>query len=168
MLALVQRQDLDEYVRNAVLRGIVACHVCGELPEERLCSVLDGLFEGGLERDPSFVWATLATTCADLSLSRFRPQVERAFDAGLVDESVIRRAEALSELAGPRQPRRLRRYAPIEDTVAEMQGWACFRPEPGSPIGSGSAAVSAPKVGRNDPCPCGSGAKYKKCCMAVG
>jgi preprotein translocase subunit SecA len=24
--------------------------------------------------------------------------------------------------------------------------------------------VSAPKVGRNDPCPCGSGKKYKKCC----
>jgi SWIM/SEC-C metal-binding protein len=21
-----------------------------------------------------------------------------------------------------------------------------------------------PKVGRNDPCPCGSGAKFKKCC----
>ena len=23
---------------------------------------------------------------------------------------------------------------------------------------------NAPKVGRNDPCPCGSGKKYKKCC----
>ena len=23
----------------------------------------------------------------------------------------------------------------------------------------------APKIGRNDPCPCGSGKKYKKCCM---
>ena len=23
-------------------------------------------------------------------------------------------------------------------------------------------------VGRNDPCPCGSGEKYKKCCMASG
>ena len=23
-----------------------------------------------------------------------------------------------------------------------------------------------PKIGRNDPCPCGSGKKYKKCCMA--
>lgn len=22
----------------------------------------------------------------------------------------------------------------------------------------------SPKVGRNDPCPCGSGKKYKKCC----
>jgi uncharacterized protein YecA (UPF0149 family) len=24
--------------------------------------------------------------------------------------------------------------------------------------------LEAPKVGRNDPCPCGSGKKYKKCC----
>jgi hypothetical protein len=23
------------------------------------------------------------------------------------------------------------------------------------------------KIGRNDPCPCGSGKKYKKCCMSV-
>jgi len=27
---------------------------------------------------------------------------------------------------------------------------------------------SAPKVGRNDPCPCGSGKKHKKCCGAKG
>jgi len=27
-----------------------------------------------------------------------------------------------------------------------------------------SPHVSGPKVGRNDPCPCGSGKKYKKCC----
>ncbi|HRK17780.1 MAG TPA: SEC-C metal-binding domain-containing protein [Hyphomicrobiaceae bacterium] len=25
----------------------------------------------------------------------------------------------------------------------------------------------APKIGRNDPCPCGSGKKYKKCHMAA-
>lgn len=30
----------------------------------------------------------------------------------------------------------------------------------------GVAAMSRPQVGRNDPCPCGSGAKYKKCCGA--
>ena len=27
------------------------------------------------------------------------------------------------------------------------------------------APASAPKVGRNDPCPCGSGKKHKKCCL---
>ncbi|MBU3759139.1 MAG: preprotein translocase subunit SecA [Candidatus Omnitrophica bacterium] len=33
-------------------------------------------------------------------------------------------------------------------------------PEPGS----ASAAQGDPKAGRNEPCPCGSGKKYKKCC----
>lgn len=28
--------------------------------------------------------------------------------------------------------------------------------------------VRAPEVGRNDPCPCGSGRKYKKCCLGRG
>lgn len=28
-----------------------------------------------------------------------------------------------------------------------------------------SANQNAPKVGRNDPCPCGSGKKYKRCCL---
>jgi len=30
---------------------------------------------------------------------------------------------------------------------------------------SGRSATTAPKVGRNDPCPCGSGKKYKRCCL---
>ena len=33
----------------------------------------------------------------------------------------------------------------------------------GSAAGSSAAPVRAAKVGRNDPCPCGSGKKYKKC-----
>ena len=27
---------------------------------------------------------------------------------------------------------------------------------------------AAPKVGRNEPCPCGSGKKFKKCCLNPG
>ncbi len=34
-------------------------------------------------------------------------------------------------------------------------------PKPAAPV-----RRDAPKVGRNDPCPCGSGRKYKKCCGA--
>jgi len=35
------------------------------------------------------------------------------------------------------------------------------------PVRSGPAPLksTAPKVGRNDPCPCGSGKKYKHCCL---
>ena len=31
-------------------------------------------------------------------------------------------------------------------------------------VGTGSEQQRLPKVGRNDPCPCGSGKKYKRCC----
>jgi preprotein translocase subunit SecA len=34
----------------------------------------------------------------------------------------------------------------------------------GRPVSRRKPATVAPKVGRNDPCPCGSGKKYKKCC----
>jgi len=39
--------------------------------------------------------------------------------------------------------------------------------EPGSDPGhSQTLAASSKKIGRNEPCPCGSGKKYKKCCGA--
>lgn len=34
----------------------------------------------------------------------------------------------------------------------------------GSIVQAGTIRREAPKVGRNDPCPCGSGKKFKKCC----
>jgi preprotein translocase subunit SecA len=40
-------------------------------------------------------------------------------------------------------------------------------PAPGRPAAAPAAAPAQPqavRVGRNDPCPCGSGVKYKKCC----
>jgi SEC-C motif domain protein len=34
-------------------------------------------------------------------------------------------------------------------------------------VGPGATVRNAPKAGRNDPCPCGSGKKFKKCCGGV-
>jgi uncharacterized protein YecA (UPF0149 family) len=67
-----------------------------------------------------------------------------------------------------------------------MEEWHCFDPkdptqeyeadpENGSYVFPASEIVSPPsfdrmvnptkkKIGRNEPCPCGSGKKYKKCC----
>ena len=65
------------------------------------------------------------------------------------------------------------------DREEQMQAMAPKRKAPakmqmhrGAQGGAGSAPAkpqtvrrSHPKVGRNDPCPCGSGKKYKKCCL---
>jgi len=54
----------------------------------------------------------------------------------------------------PRPPVGVASKAPV---AVESGGGAAAAPLPQRP------AQSVPKVGRNDPCPCGSGKKYKKC-----
>ena len=45
--------------------------------------------------------------------------------------------------------------------VRERDGWKF---EDGELLKETPVVREEPKVGRNDPCPCGSGRKYKKCC----
>jgi preprotein translocase subunit SecA len=82
----------------------------------------------------------------------------------------------------------------VSDTIAEMEWWDAFKADDGpkrsvplqkpmtpvpqfSPIEEDKLGETVsenppnavirrgPKIGRNDPCPCGSGRKYKKCCL---
>jgi uncharacterized protein YchJ len=64
---------------------------------------------------------------------------------------------------------------PITDVIKETRWWAGFHqdalPAQGAQTSTGIRAagetyVAPAKVGRNDPCPCGSGKKFKKCCGA--
>ena len=67
---------------------------------------------------------------------------------------------------------RYREEKRVARRIAEMEAWRDERVAiPASlPAGGGyvppvqSAAGKSERVGRNDPCPCGSGSKYKKCC----
>ncbi len=60
----------------------------------------------------------------------------------------------------------------IHRDIGSLASRAAFAAEGQSPQASPQDAKQAPvereapKVGRNDPCPCGSGKKYKKCCGA--
>ena len=65
------------------------------------------------------------------------------------------------------------------DTIKELSTWYCFtekyqedRKRRSSPVlpfidQMATTPITNPLrgVGRNDPCPCGSGKKYKKCCL---
>ena len=68
------------------------------------------------------------------------------------------------ELLTARQRKQNVTYSGPEETSS-----AAFQ-QPSQPVDNRTAAAvktvvhNTPKVGRNDPCPCGSGKKYKKCC----
>jgi len=49
----------------------------------------------------------------------------------------------------------------VAQFVQECDGWKFVD---GELVGESPVHRESPKVGRNDPCPCGSGKKYKKCC----
>jgi uncharacterized protein len=50
--------------------------------------------------------------------------------------------------------------------IVELSGlWRRQSVERQTPPARTNETQAAPKTGRNDPCPCGSGRKYKKCCL---
>ena len=52
----------------------------------------------------------------------------------------------------------------IADWVVNLNEWRLANYQPTQSIDPRGGSASRKKVGRNDPCPCGSGKKYKKCC----
>jgi uncharacterized protein YecA (UPF0149 family) len=69
-------------------------------------------------------------------------------------------------------------YELFGDTIEELSTWYCFsekyrqereraRDAPPLPLFPPTAPARNPLrgIGRNDPCPCGSDKKYKKCCL---
>jgi uncharacterized protein YchJ len=69
-------------------------------------------------------------------------------------------------------------YTLVDDIIGDMEWWACFRQSNeenhysskneewriGNSDEKAEPIVRKSKIGRNEPCPCGSGKKYKKCC----
>ena len=55
----------------------------------------------------------------------------------------------------------------IEDSASQMGNVTYTHPNEDGSVSSetdpSTAVAEVPRVGRNDPCPCGSGKKYKQC-----
>jgi preprotein translocase subunit SecA len=71
----------------------------------------------------------------------------------------VRVQKPAEEAAEP--PAEFRHKAALPSGGSRPQG-------PAAKPGNHRMEAERPKVGRNDPCPCGSGKKYKKCCGANG
>jgi uncharacterized protein YecA (UPF0149 family) len=65
------------------------------------------------------------------------------------------------------------RIGPFTGAVEELEGWRLGEDEVPALSALADFEVRQPitnplrKVGRNDPYPCGSGKKFKRCCMAA-
>jgi len=171
--ALILNRDADDYGRAAGVGALALLAAWAEVPREPVVEYLLWLASEGLERKPSVVWNSLAADVADLEALAIFPALRRAYAEGLVDPKFMgleELEEAASAPAGQMLEAFRDRQPPIEDVEAAMSWWSAFA-ETGSDLDEDDLFVerqepyrAGPKVGRNEPCPCGSGKKYKKCC----
>jgi preprotein translocase subunit SecA len=98
----------------------------------------------------------------------FQDMVERVKSAVvelLLRMQIAREARPEAPVARPAP----RRATPAPSPTVLSHRPAERGPEPGRASGPAArAAAASGKTGRNDACPCGSGKKYKKCCLPKG
>jgi len=190
---LIEDPSLDEFVRAAGVNALGVLVHTGAKTRSEISTYIGELFARRLEREPSYVWDSAIALCTDHAFDEHLEAIRESYRAGLADPMCDSLDHVEAELALPpgastRWPPE--RYGFIDDAIAEMETWYCFDPqsadddlsdldllkdslfeddEDDEDLLAGIPVVrEAPKIGRNDQCPCGSGKKYKKCCGAPG
>ncbi|MHB1455842.1 MAG: DUF1186 domain-containing protein [Armatimonadota bacterium] len=176
---MIENPNLNEYIRSAGLDALEILLAQGVIPREEVISYFRNLFHGQLERKISAVWGTLVIACSEIYTIEFSEEIHQAFEDGLietdvVDEDYLRESMAVGETITLSRLARDPKKAFINDVIRELSWWACFNPTPDAKsahrniweLHDKPALVPTEiRVGRNDPCPCGSGKKFKKCCL---
>jgi hypothetical protein len=186
VLALIRNRKLGEFVRWAFVEGLVRLVRAEVRSRDEIVTILRQLLTEAIENKDIEVITPVINSLIDLYPEEAYDEIKRAYDVGLADEFMLsfEDVERQIDCGKERTLGELKRKPEsIEDTVAELQRWAAFRPRPPKPASkpahrelSPPRAIvpapqpqtalrsSEPRVGRNEPCPCGSGKKYKKCC----
>jgi hypothetical protein len=164
--ALVVDRRANEFGRGAGVTALALLAAWAEVPREPIVAWFLWLAEEGLERESSQVWDSLAAECADIEALPVFPALRRAFDYGLIDSQFMHPSE-LDAVEGAPRGRALEatqdRQPPIDDVLAATAWWGRFDKAAGS-AATAERYRTVRKVGRNEPCPCASGRKFKKCC----
>jgi hypothetical protein len=179
---IIQDSNADEFVRARIFDTLVILVFRGELDRTAVADFLRSAFDDLQPRERSAVWDGFQRAVARLALTELEPLVREAFRRGFIDETMTRLNEFEDDLkracAGhPVQPWQRTEYEAFGDVIDELADWTGFKPQqpwdhsaddwrpdpdpwPGMP-----ARNPFRNIGRNDPCPCGSGKKFKKCCL---
>jgi hypothetical protein len=177
---MIEDETLDVYCRNACIDALTCLVTWGQLPREQHVGYLRELLTTKLPPRPEsdYVFAGAIAAACDLGAWDLRPEVEAAYERGQVDEGFIDLEYFLEAAAKHRKP--LQTFCEsnqpitdvaqatnwLDDPPPDEPSWDEMPPEGNERVVAESAHpyIAPPKTGRNDPCPCGSGKKYKKCC----
>ena len=177
---IVRDPEADEFVRAKMCQAIAILTRRGDLPRDAAAAFLRDCYSQLEPQKDCYVWGGWVDAVAWLGLTDLKPLVQQAFLRGSIDPGWLTFRdfeEDLQYTVDHPDDEPLHADGDLSlfgDTVAEMSGWAFSKPkgssndklERGLPASFGTSHRDPlRKVGRNDPCPCGSRKKFKKCCL---
>jgi hypothetical protein len=171
----------DEHVRSRMCETLAMLVLQDRLDRAEVAAFLRDCWINLQPREDCFVWSGWQSAIAMLGLVELKDIVKEAFDRKIIDPSWLDYEHFEHDLAlallNPAKPWPKERdeYELFGDTIEELSGWHCFSEEYArererarkEPLFPPLGPITNPLrgVGRNDPCPCGSGKKYKRCCL---
>jgi hypothetical protein len=184
---LIRNRSLNEYVRWAAADTFLYWVRDGRITRDLAVEHLRSHLREAIEGDDAEVATGLVTALSHYSPREALNELREVFECRLVDDGFISVKEV--EESATQDESRMQaelddcRPTGVQDTISELASWAAFsetakRSPPAAPdkmwdvdwLPDDSPDLpitirnAQPRIGRNDPCPCGSGKKFKKCC----
>ena len=190
---IATNQYLNEYARGAAIGAHLILYKHEIISRKQLIQIMKNWF-ADFVHDYSYIPSKLIDCCNHIHATELTQEIETYFDLDLADPFCASKNDLQKHFALPRAEA-LRQFHEhwgfnYIDVCQSSIGWLFRNDEneefcdesddeeyfddcdgecyPGCTENcKESLSSSTNKVGRNNPCPCGSGKKYKKCCADV-
>ena len=181
LLALIMDRSIDGFIREALLGAATFLTWERRIEGGRFREFLVRFHEERPAEDNNASWAGWVQVIALLGMRDLVPLAHGAFREGRISMNgpiaISSTTRSPKPNALPTTSRGSRKTTLVTSrTVSDIAGFfrqqrrGTRREAPWTDFESADEPVRNPwrHVGRNDPCPCGSGKKFKKCCLAKG
>jgi len=177
---VIENNDLPMNCRMAAIKTCGLLYRDGHISREDLIAymrrLLTEVYTGNSEADREAYFG-VADCAIDEQITELIPDIKSLYDRDMFDTFLYGDYDDfLRHISEPQQQLWGKH---IDDTVKELESWPKFTkggdqenmvpdfefPNLAALAHTPAVRRAAPKIGRNDPCPCGSGKKYKKCCL---
>jgi hypothetical protein len=179
LLTVIVDPARDEFVRDALLGAATFLAWDRRIDREQMRLFLEYFYQERLAEDKDYAWIGWLHAIALLGLRDLEPLVRKAWDDGRIPEKILDYEDFESDLAAAeRDPDDVGRFHAanlgyVDDVLNELAWVRSIERHEESHEDDAVLDFIEPvtnplrHVGRNDPCPCGSGKKAKKCCLGT-
>ena len=176
--ALFEDTQASYWARNAALEAWAVRVIEGDSGRDDLLHYLMArgdaeaarLRQTDADRGELEVLDCVVSVAIDIAAIEMIERIDSWYADDLLDESISDKEWVRENIREPLEVRRKRVLGNdkgyVTDPETEMGWWSGFHDSPvksKKPASTQQPLRYEPKIGRNDPCPCGSGKKYKKC-----